>query len=129
MFAVPRAPFFPLIAALLVTAGFSDAAQAGWLTIRNDTNRVVIVQETVVQDGQVKRLKPVRLLPGESVRQMESMTGTKTYEVFDAQNPTVPLCTGKVRITDGAQTVTVTADAKGYTIREVPVVASAGKKW
>lgn len=114
--------------ACVLSAGAASAQPATILTIRNDTPRVVVVQEVVNQNGQPKRLKPVRLLPGESVRQTETMTGPKMYEVFDAQNPTQSLCTGKVRVAGGSQLIAVATDAKGIVLREVPAGMPVGKK-
>jgi hypothetical protein len=128
MFAAFRTQMLTLVAAFVATAGFADVAKAEWLTIRNDTNRVIVVQETVMQNGQMKRLKPVRLLPGESVRQCESTPGTKTYEVYDAQNPGQPLWMGNVKVTDANQTFSVRMDGPNVVMREVPMAGIAAKK-
>ncbi|HJZ57284.1 MAG TPA: hypothetical protein VKE74_20105, partial [Gemmataceae bacterium] len=102
------------------------AASAGYLTFRNDTDKTIVIQETVIQNGQLKRLKPVRLLPGESIKQYEGTAGAKTYEVYDAQSPNRPLYTANLRVTEANQLFSVSADAKGIALREV--VNASGKK-
>ena len=117
-----------LAAAVLFFATTVFAAAEGWITIRNDTNKVVVVQETVVQDGQVKRLRPVRLLPGESFRQFEQAPGMKTFELYDGQNPAQLLYTGTIRVPEGNRLFAVTQDGRSVTIREVPMPAVPTRK-
>ena len=76
----------PLLAAFVLLTGTTGAADAGWVTITNETGRVVVIQETLAANGQPKRCKPVRLLPGESVREFQPAATVKV-EVFDGQQP------------------------------------------
>jgi hypothetical protein len=102
----------PLLAAFLVLTGTTAAADAGWVTLRNDTRRVVVIQETTVEfNGQPKRGKPVRLLPGESVRGFQP-AGTVKVEVFDGQNPGRPLYSGELAVKGDRQTFAVGADGR-----------------
>src|SRR4051812_32086510 len=100
-------PVLPLVSAILLLAGPSYAAGAGWITIRNDTPHVIVVQEVIVHDGHVKRLKAIRLLPGESVRQCEPMSGAKRFDVYDGRQPGSALCSGDLHLTEENQTFSV----------------------
>ena len=126
MFAVLRCYLLPLLAALLATTANANVATAGYITFRNDTDKTIVIQETVIQNGQVKRLKPVRLLPGESIKQFEGTPGPKTYEVYDAQSPSRPLQTASLRVTEANQLFSVSSDGKGVVVREVATLP--GKK-
>lgn len=117
-----------LAAAVLFSTTTAVASAGGWVTIRNDTNKVVVVQETVVQDGQVKRLRPVRLLPGESFRQYEHSPGTKAFELYDGQNPAQLLYTGSIRVTDANRVFAVAAEGRSVVIREVQMPAVGARK-
>ena len=107
-----------LVAALLGVAGPSGAAKAGWVTIQNDTNQVVVIQGSVTCDGHVRRCKPVRLLPGENLREYHS-TPTLTVEVFDGKNPSTSLSSSSLTIKSEKQAFTVGKD--GPTIRVTPL--------
>jgi hypothetical protein len=72
--------------ACMTLFGSAGAAQAGWITIKNDTNRVLVVQCGATASGHVKRGKPVRLLPGESVREFHTPPNL-TFDVFDGRSP------------------------------------------
>ena len=82
-----RAWFWPVVA-LLFAAWSSRSAEAGWMTLKNDSNRVLVVQETVVaKDGTLKRGKPIRLLPGETLREFQAGPTVKRVEIYDLQVP------------------------------------------
>lgn len=70
----------------LIAVGSVRSADAGWVTIKNDTNRVLVVQCGTTTNGQMKRCKPIRLLPGESAREFHTPPSL-TVEVFDGQSP------------------------------------------
>jgi hypothetical protein len=65
----------------------SSVAQAGWITITNDTNKTIVVQEITESNGQVKRGKPINLLPGEKLREFVPGPTVKKIEVFESHNP------------------------------------------
>lgn len=87
MFALFRNWVVSLAACLVSMAGTAEAVDAGWVTIKNDTNRVLVVQCGIVANGHLKRGRPVRLLPGESMREFHHAAGL-TLELFDGQRPT-----------------------------------------
>lgn len=110
------------VAAVAVLA-IAGAADAGWVTIKNDTTKAVVVQETVVIDGKVKCGTAVRLLPGETVREFRVTPTVKTVVVCDHARPGVPLFRGDLTITDDGQTFSITTDGKTTTVKAVkPVV-------
>lgn len=71
---------------LLACVGFAltpGAATAGWITISNDTNQTLVVQESVTVNGQVRKCKPLKLAPGETIREFRQTGGTKTLTVSE----------------------------------------------
>lgn len=114
----------PLLAAFLFLTGTTGAADAGWVTITNETGRVVVIQETLPGPVQPKRCKPVRLLPGESVREFQA-AGPVKVEVFDGQQPGRPLYAGDLAITADRQAFAVGTDGKKVVVN--PVVRRAGR--
>jgi hypothetical protein len=121
MFAAVRFLALPMAVAVLAVAGSAGAAEAGWVTVRNDTARVVVVQGTYTCNGQVKRCKPVRLLPGETVREYHSAPVLRV-EVFDGQTQNRALYTGNLAITPESQAFAIGTDG-----RAVFVTTAAGK--
>jgi hypothetical protein len=117
--AVLRTRFFPLAAAVLAVVGSSGAADAGWVTIKNDTHRVIVVQWAVEVNGQVKRCRPVRLLPGERVREFRP-SSTQMVEVFDTQKPIRLLHTSSLTVTPASQVFSVSTDGRVVSISPVP---------
>jgi len=71
---------------LLVTTGLlgsSQRVEAGWVSIKNETEQPVVVLETSeeVQPGRCG--KPVRLMPGEVFREFQSCAGGKTVCILE----------------------------------------------
>jgi hypothetical protein len=58
-------------------------ASAGWITLANDTNQTVVVQESVSVNGQVRKCKPIKLAPGETLREFQAAGGTKKLAILD----------------------------------------------
>lgn len=114
MFATVRVRFLSVAIALLALVGTAGAAEAGWVTVRNDSNRVLIVQGTVNCKAQPMRCKPVRLLPGESVRVFQPNGASVRVEVFDGQNPSRNLYSGNHPGRDKDQTFSITSDGKSF---------------
>jgi hypothetical protein len=101
-----------LTTAVLIACS-SGFAQAGWVTIKNDTNKTIVVQETVEVNGQVKRGKPINLLPGERLREYLPGPTVKKVEVFEAQNPNKSVWSGSLNCKEDTQTFSVsTTDGK-----------------
>jgi hypothetical protein len=119
MFAVVRERVLSLAAALFAVVGSAGGAEAGWVTIRNDTNRVLVVQETVTCKGPPTRCKPVRLLPGESVKGFQPTGANLKIEVFDGQNQARSLYSGTQTSREKDQTFSITADGKAVTVTTV----------
>ena len=122
MFTAVHSPFLAALAAsVFVFAGASSAA-ASWITIKNDTKHSVVVQETMTVNGQVKRCKPVNLLPGETHREFIAGPTVKKLDVFDAQNPNRSLWSGSLHCKDESQTFSIVGSGETVTVR--PVVNS-----
>ena len=118
MSAARRTRVFSSLAAVLALMMSSGAAMAGWVTFKNETNRVIVVQWSVESNGQVKRCRPVRLLPGESVREFRN-PHVLSVEVYDDQKPTRLLHTGNLKVGGESQAFSVNAD--GRTVSIAPV--------
>ena len=117
MFAFPRIRLSWLTAALVVI-GSAGAADAAWVTIKNDTKHVVVVQSTTSANGQMKRGKPMRLLPGESVREFIQPPAA-SLEVYDAQTTHKPLLTTNLAIKNENQTFSVASGNGGVIVSPV----------
>lgn len=57
---------------------------AGWISISNDTNQTIVVQESITVNGQVRRCKPIKLAPGEILREYQTSGGTKTLTIHES---------------------------------------------
>jgi len=64
-----RSKLLAFALAVLGTVGFANAADAGWVTFKNDTGKAIVVQEVVSINGRQVRGKPTKLLAGESFRE------------------------------------------------------------
>ena len=90
------------------------------MTLKNDTNKVLVIQEVAVApNGVVKRGRPIRLLPGETLREFQAMPGEKRVEVLDMMAPAKPLFSGKIAWKADTPSFSITADAKATNV--VPV--------
>lgn len=87
--------------------GWTGAAEAGWLTIKNNTRQPIVVQEITAVNGKIKRGKPISLLPGETVREFIPGPTTKSIDIFDPQKPGQTLWTGKLNCPEETQTYSV----------------------
>jgi hypothetical protein len=56
-------------------------ASAGWISITNDTPNTVVVQESIVVNGQTRKCKPIKLAPGEILREFQQGGGTKKLSI------------------------------------------------
>ena len=79
-----RARLLAFALAVFGTVTGAGAADAGWVTFKNDTQKAIVVQEVVIVNGKQMRGKPTKLLAGESFREFQNNPGVKSYEVFDA---------------------------------------------
>src|SRR5262249_26326595 len=120
MFRVVRSRLIAFLLAGLATVAFVGAADAGWVTIKNDTNKAIIVQETVIVNGNTVRGKPTKLFPGESFREFQNVAGIKTYEVLDAANTEKPIWSGALNCKADSQKFSVTTFQGKVGVIQVP---------
>ncbi|AWM38548.1 hypothetical protein GobsT_32770 [Gemmata obscuriglobus] len=106
MFAI-RSKLYALAAAVLVTATVATCADAGWVTIKNDTNKALVVQEVTFINGKPVRGKPTKLLGGESFREFQNTAGEKSYEVYEVTSPQRPVWSGKLNCKADTQSFSV----------------------
>lgn len=81
----------PAVAAVCGLLGMASAAQGGWITIKNETKQVIVVQETGGPLNRPIRGKCVKLQPGETYREYQLLSGTKNVQIYDADAPTTTL--------------------------------------
>jgi hypothetical protein len=82
-----------LVGGILI-ASASDL-NAGWMGFQNETKETVVVQETIIVNGQQKPGRPQRLNTGEAVRDTQCQGVQKQIAIYSAKNTDVPLFTGK----------------------------------
>jgi hypothetical protein len=58
-------------------------AEASWITFQNDTKQAMIVQELVTVRGKVVPGRPVKLAPGETLREFQPSLGAKTIQILE----------------------------------------------
>lgn len=124
MFGSPRtrlALFSMALAAVLIPVSAADAA---WVAIQNDTKRVIVVQTGVTVNGQLRRGKPVRMLPGEVLREFYGPPAI-AVEVYDAQNPNKPILSTPLAIKNENQGFSLSTTPQGLVLG--PVEAPAKK--
>ena len=103
-----------LLGVLLALAG-SNSAFAGWMGFRNDTKDTIVVQETIIVNGQLKQNKPQRLFTGEAVRDTQCTGPQRKISIFDPKNPNTPIFTGNVPCPAANENILylIKADGKG----------------
>lgn len=100
--------------AMLVSATAADAA---WIAVQNDTKRVIVVQSAIVVNGQVKRGRPVRLLPGEVFKEFHQPPAV-ALEVYDPQVPNQAVL-APLAIKNENQKFSVSPNGNGVAVTEV----------
>lgn len=101
--------------AMLLSAA---AAEAAWIVVQNDTKQVIVVQSAIVVNGQVKRGRPVRLLPGEVLKEFHQPPGV-VLEVYDPQVPNKAVLSAPLAIRNENQLFSVTPNGNGVAVSEV----------
>jgi len=116
------------LATLVVLVSAVSGASAGWLTLRNDSPRGIIVQEvTKAPDGSAKRGRPTRLLSGETLANSTPGPMTKWLEVYDMQAPATPLFSGRVAWQNDNQIFSISSNGKAATVTPaVPKITLPG---
>ena len=118
MFGSPRTRLALFSMALAVVLIPVSAVDAAWVTIQNDTNRVIVVQTAVTVNGQLRRGKPMRLLPGEVLRELYGPPAI-SVEVYDAQNPNKPILSTPLAIKNENQGFSLSSTPQGLVLGPV----------
>ena len=100
------------IALTVVLFGTANAAQAGWITVTNDTKQVIVVQETSGPLNRPVKGKCVKLQPGETYREYSLLGGTRNVVLFDAAAPNTPLAAEKMTWEKADAAFSVKTDGK-----------------
>ncbi len=106
--------------AVLGAMAFANAADAGWVTFKNDTGKAITVQEVVIVNGKQVRGKPTKLLAGESFREFQNNPGIKSYEVLDLSNPPVTIWSGNLNCKADSQSFSVTVVQGKVGVFQIP---------
>lgn len=117
-----------LAIAVLIAVGVTltpAPASAGWITITNDTAHTLVVQESHTVNGQVRKCKPLKLAPGEVLREFRQTGGTKTLSVSETGLFGKQLFSGSLTWTDDAA-FSIHKDADKVTVSDAATLA-AGK--
>ncbi len=92
---------FVTIAVIALAAGLvpDTAAVAGWVTIKNDTDRPVAYREAPppLSLGILRRGKVVKLLPGESHKEFQAKPGTRVIEIYNTLQESDLLLKGPIK--------------------------------
>jgi hypothetical protein len=104
--------------AAAILAGASGSAQAGWITVTNDTQQVIVIHEKT-GPANAARGKCVKLQPGETYREYSLRGGSRTVTLYDAEAPTTPLTTGTMTWEKTDTAFTVKADGKKVSVGPV----------
>lgn len=112
-----------LLTALAVLPLAAGSASAGWITITNDTNMVIVIQDS----GDGKRPgkgKLIRLMPGETHREFQLGAGDKKVQIFEVNAPKKPLFEGPMKWKADDLSLSVQPDGKTVKLgAPVPPVA------
>ena len=76
----------------------TPSASAAWVTIRNDTDKVVVVQEARLVNGRLIKGKEYKLAPGEVLKEFQAAAGEKTVLLSGTDIPQDP---AKVKVAWG----------------------------
>jgi hypothetical protein len=103
-----------MVTVALLTAG--GHASAGWITIRNDTKQELAVQEVTVVGGKPQFGKVVKLLPGESIRELKAAPGSKSVIVAEVAKPNTVIARGTLEWKKDDLVFSIRTDMKLTTI-------------
>ncbi|MFO0805801.1 MAG: hypothetical protein U0791_22080 [Gemmataceae bacterium] len=109
---------FRTVLAALAMLMSASAADSAWIAVQNDTKRVIVVQSAIVVNGQVKRGRPVRLLPGEVFKEFHQPP-TVALEVYDPQVPNKAVLCTPLAIKNENQKFSVSPNGNGVTVTEL----------
>ena len=107
--------------ALVCVAGLicsATPARADWYALSNRTERVVVVEEVVPMQGRPMRVKPKRLAPTETARELLKRPAEKHLVIYDPEHPARPLYDGTISVAPGRGTFEI-RDHRGG-VRVVP---------
>ena len=123
---IPNQPrIFAFVLALVAMAASAPAADAGWVLIRNDSNKTITVQEVVSVNGRVYHGKPVKLTAGESFREYQNTPAARAYEVLDAGSSNSRLWYGQLPCHADTQSFAITASNGKVRVIQTPGEAPA----
>jgi hypothetical protein len=117
---LPRSQLLAFALAALAAFASAGAAEAGWVTFKNDTSKAIVVQEFILVNGKKVAGKPYKLLPGESFREFQNTPGLKNFDVYDAANPNAPAWSNQLRCNADKQSFSVQVVQGKVTVRAAP---------
>ena len=85
-----------IAAAAILVLGGDSALCAGTMAFRNDTKSTLILQETVIVNGQSRPGRPQKLFAGEMVRETWNLGGQRRFTIIYPNRPQQPLYSGSI---------------------------------
>ena len=82
-------PTAKLLAGLFACLVASASSQAGWITMTNDTDHVVVIQETSGPLNKPVRGKSIKLQPGETYKEFQLLAGRRSVVLTAPTNDKV----------------------------------------
>jgi hypothetical protein len=110
------------LAVLTCLFGTAGRVSAGWVTIKNETTQPVMVQETTVVNNQVRRGKPIKLMPGDEFREYQSAAGSKIVQVLEWGGAKRTLCRGELTWQTGDESFAVRKSGAAVKVVVTPAV-------
>lgn len=98
------------IALLLATT--AGPALAGWVTVKNETKQILVIQEVGGPLNRPIRGKCIKLQPGETYREFQLLAGSKNIAIYDSVTPTTPLIQDKLTWAKDDASFAVKVDGK-----------------
>jgi hypothetical protein len=108
-------PFRTTLIAILAVAALLSArepARAGWITVKNDTKQVIVIQEVGGPLNRPIRGKSIKLQPGETYREYQLLAGSKSIVLYDSDASTTPLAQDKLTWVKDDATFAIKPDGK-----------------
>jgi hypothetical protein len=102
--------------AVVIVLMAGDSVRAAWLTLRNDTKQELAYCDVKMVNGKAVLGRPVKLLPGECVKENKTAAGSMTIAIIDPAKPKTILAQGTMEWKKDDIVYTIKSDTTGTTI-------------
>jgi len=101
-----------IIFALAGACVLGGDTRAGWITVKNDTKQIIVIQEVGGPLNRPIRGKCIKLQPGETYREYQLLAGSKNIVLYDSESPSAPLSQDKLTWVQDDATFAIKPDGK-----------------